>query len=479
MEIAFYVLLGLIAGCAAMYLFAVRRARQNAGLLEAKERELDALRTDFAALDAKFKMLDEDAADWEAQAKRLQQSATELTAQNEAQKTELAMLRQQQSEEREQRERDRLEQTERFREQLQSAQQQMQLLARQVLESNAEKLKSGNAEHIGHITQPLKEQIEQMRRAIDQQKQEAAGNVSAMKEQISQLMNSTHDIGQKTERLTSALKGESKTQGDWGEVILGDLLESQGLVEGRQFDTQITLRDEHGAAIRNAESDALMRPDVILHYPQNQDVIIDAKVSLRAFMDYQNADSDAERADALKRHIASVRDQMKGLARRDYSAYVVAPRKAIDFVVMFVPNEAALQLALQHDKALWNDAFEKKVLITGEQNLLTILRTIGIVWKQYQQAQNQQHVYKVADELVKRCAMFLEAFEGVGKKLNEAQRAFDETAKRVRGSRTSIEKSARQLIELGAKDDANHPLPLFDEESESDQLTTHGDAAAQ
>ena len=380
--------------------------------------------------------------------KRLMQLNLELRQKT----TELHLLREQADKEAQLR-------AEKLAAQMDATKEQMTNLAQQLLERNAEKLKSENTDSIGQITQPLKEAIGEMRRELTQNRETSAANSATFQEQLRQMLESNERVGEKAANLAQALRGDNKAQGNWGEVILGNLLSCQGLREGIDYDLQTRLRDDLGQDLKNIDTGASMQPDAILHYPHEQDVVIDAKVSLKAYDDYVNAKSEEERTAALAAHVRSVRDQYLRLSKKDYSSYVQASRKSIDFVVMFVPNESALQLALTADSKLWYDAFDHKVLIAGELNLMAILRIIQIVWRQYQQAENQQRVFLIAEELLDRLGDFLKRYQKLGDILRNSLKAYEDAEKKVFSGRQSVVRKGNELKALGAKENPNRPIP--------------------
>lgn len=382
----------------------------------------------------------------------LQKRLMQLNLELRQKATELHLLREQADKEAQLR-------AEKLAAQMDATKEQMTNLAQQLLERNAEKLKSENTDSIGQITQPLKEAIGEMRRELTQNRETSAANSATFQEQLRQMLESNERVGEKAANLAQALRGDNKAQGNWGEVILGNLLSCQGLREGIDYDLQTRLRDDLGQDLKNIDTGASMQPDAILHYPHEQDVIIDAKVSLKAYDDYVNAQSEEERTAALAAHVRSIRDQYQRLSKKDYSSYVQAPRKSIDFVVMFVPNESALQLALTADSKLWYDAFDHKVLIAGELNLMAILRIIQIVWRQYQQAENQQRVFLIAEELLDRLGDFLKRYQKLGDILRNSLKAYEDAEKKVFSGRQSVVRKGNELKALGAKENPNRPIP--------------------
>jgi len=294
-------------------------------------------------------------------------------------------------------EREKVEESQRrdrqLKEQLTLVEERMTNATQQLLKQRSQELDENNHKQMGTIIDPLKDTMMQMRKAIDDSNIKNAENTSSLKEQIRNLLESAQNIGQEADKLTRALHSNTKVQGDFGEMILSELLEKFGFKRGVEYDVQEVLRDENGMLLKNAETGNTMRTDVILHYPDGKDVIIDSKVSLTAFVDYMNADNDSDRERLLNDHIRSIRNQVRNLSAKDYSSYVKKPHVALDYVIMFVPIESALVLALSKEPMLWREAFEKNVFITGEQNLFAVLRMIQIAWTQKHQTENQEKVF--------------------------------------------------------------------------------------
>lgn len=375
-----------------------------------------------------------------------------LLADNQTLRRELAICREQMAREDEARNRHFKEQLELVREQLQNA-------SREMLRQRTQELDAQNVSQMNAIINPLKETISSMKAAMDQSRDTHNRNTASLEKAIEDVMKRTQEIGAEADRLATALRNENKVQGNWGEMILDELLESQGLKEGIHYEKQVTLRDRSGKAILNEESGKRMIPDTILHYPDGKDAVIDSKVSLTAFVDYQNAETDEQRAEALQRHVKSVRQHVAELARKDYSAYIKSPRQALNYVIMFVPNEGALQLALSAAPNLWREAFSTGVFITGEQNLIAALRIIQIAWTQMQQAQNQEAIYDTARMLLDRVADFIGHFETVGQKLQDASAYYVKAADKLKDGRLSVVGAANKLIKLGAKTSAKKVIP--------------------
>lgn len=348
---------------------------------------------------------------------------------------------------------------EQFEQQLKTVQAQFSNLATQILEQTSERLKLTNSESLEHITKPLKVNLEQLQQAIQQTNHESIKNTASLTQQLKEMSLQTEKIENSAHQLTNVIRGGNQVQGSWGERILTDILETQGYIEGVDYDIQYTLTNEKGDAVRNDDTGKRMRPDVILHYPNNEDVIIDAKMSIDAYYKYVQTTEEGLKRKYATDLVNSIRTQAKNLSKKDYSSYVQAPRKAIDFVIMFVPNEGALQLALATEPRLWGEAFEKQVFITSQQNLMAILKMIQIAWRQYTQTENQKRVFSLAEELLKRVGEFIKRFDKIDTDIINLRKHYDEAYNKAYTGRQSIVQKANELKELGVKESANQVIP--------------------
>ena len=342
---------------------------------------------------------------------------------------------------------------------LKTTREQLRDMGQLLADAQAKKLKEENRESMGTITQPLKDAISEMRKAINDNTKDHTEQSASLREQLRLMMESNREIGEKAEGLANVLRRDNKVSGNMGEIILGDLLTSQGLTEGIHYEVQARLRDELGRPLKHDETGREMQPDVILHYPQGQDAIIDSKVSLVAYERYVNAETPEEKERALQEHLRSVRSHVTELARKDYSKYIKPPREAVDFVIMFVPFESSLQLALVNDPSLWREAFERKVFITGEQNLLGILHMIHLAWVQNQQAENQEKVFGIAEQLLDRLGDFIQRYQKMGEHLETVRKDFESAGNKLFTGRQSVVQKGRELVDLGAKENANRRIP--------------------
>ena len=337
----------------------------------------------------------------------------------------------------------------RFDETIGKMQEQLKNETARLLKERQQEFETSSKKDIGSIVEPLQLTINQMKEAVNAnttRHSELGGQLSA---NIKNLLQQSEAARQSADRLASALRSGNKVQGDWGETVLTELLESQGLTEGRHFETQGYLRDAAGNVIRTDENRS-MRPDVILHLDQTRDVIIDAKVSLSNYLDYINAETEEERQKALKLHVASLQKHVKELADKDYSSFVQPPKERMGYVIMFVPNTAALYAATAEDPSLWRKAMEKNVYIADEQTLYAALKIIDMTWTQIAQAQNHEKVFELADEMLKRVAAFADKFRKIGTSLKTATDAFEDADAKLKEKGQSIPVTCGKLLKLGA-----------------------------
>lgn len=345
-----------------------------------------------------------------------------------------------------------------FAERLQLLQEQLRTTTEKLLKQRADELDKSNRNQMDSIIAPLKAVMTEMKKSMDDNRESFTRSTASLGEQIRQMHATTASLGAEAEKLSRALQTGPKIQGDFGEMKLNDLLDKFGFTKGVEYDVQYTMRDAKGNVIHNDDTNDMMRPDVVLHYPDHKDVIIDSKASLTAFINYVNAENDDERRKALDEHVRSVRRHVDELSAKNYAKYSMEGGTTLDFVIMFVPQEAAMQLAVSADPSLWNYAFERKVVITGEQNLFSLLRLLQIAWTQQRQADNQELVFGLADTLIERVGLFIERFDKIGKNIDAVQKSFDDARKAIKGNQSFIV-SARKLVEMGAKENPRRPLP--------------------
>ena len=347
--------------------------------------------------------------------------------------------------------------------QMETLKAQMVAESEKVLKAREEELDKRAKATFENIAGGLDKNIKDMKEAFELNKKVHSETSQTLKANIENavknLREQTLSIGDKADNLAEALKGRNKSQGNWGEVILDNLFTAEGLREGRDYDKEETLRDEHGQVLLNEDTAKRMRPDFILHYPNGNDIIIDSKVVLTAMYDYYAAEDEAVKADAQARNLLAIKEQVKKLAKKDYSSYLQPGHKMLDYVIMFVPVYSALRLAYESDRNLWHDAYAQGVLITTEETLMPFLRMINIAWTSHEQVANQQQIIAAAETVLSRVSDFCAAHAKMGKKLNEALEQYDACDKKIRERGQSIVVAANKLISYGIPQNKKKPLP--------------------
>lgn len=349
-------------------------------------------------------------------------------------------------------------QEQRFNETMARMSEQMKNATADMLKDRQKEFTDSSNQQLGQIVNPLRETIDKMKQTMADTTLKQTEMSSVLKDNIERSMQQAMAAKKSAEELANALKHGSKVQGDWGEAVLDELLTSQGLVRGIHYDTQAVIRDAQGNTV-HTDDGATLRPDVILHLDQRREVIIDSKVSLTAFLDYANADNEADRQRFLKTHIDSLQKHVKELSTKDYSAYVQPPKVRMDYVIMFVPHTGALWTALNAQPDLWRKAMEQNVFIADEQTLFAALRIISLTWTQIRQAENHEQVYRLANEMLDRVGQFMKKYTAIGKALKTATTAYDDAERKLQPSGQSILQTCAKLQKLGAKQSDKNPLP--------------------
>lgn len=349
-------------------------------------------------------------------------------------------------------------QEQRFNETMARMSEQMKNATADMLKDRQKEFADSSNQQLGQIVNPLRETIDKMKQTMADTTLKQTEMSSVLKDNIERSMQQAMAAKKSAEELANALKHGSKVQGDWGEAVLDELLTSQGLVRGIHYDIQAVIRDAQGNTV-HTDDGATLRPDVILHLDQRREVIIDSKVSLTAFLDYANADNEADRQRFLKTHIDSLQKHVKELSTKDYSAYVQPPKVRMDYVIMFVPHTGALWTALNAQPDLWRKAMEQNVFIADEQTLFAALRIISLTWTQIRQAENHEQVYRLANEMLDRVGQFMKKYTAIGKALKTATTAYDDAERKLQPSGQSILQTCAKLQKLGAKQSDKNPLP--------------------
>jgi DNA recombination protein RmuC len=333
--------------------------------------------------------------------------------------------------------------------------QQFQVLAQDILEEKSKRFSEQNQTALGQILEPLRARIQEFQGKVETAYVNDSKDRSALAEQVKNLVSMNQQLSERASDLTRALTSQNKAQGNWGELILERVLETSGLRKGLEYSVQESHQREDGSRVQ---------PDVVLHLPEQRHLIIDAKMSLNAYMDYVNAADDLVREGARKRHIDSVRAHIKGLAEKNYQDLYGSGSP--DFVLMFVPVESAFMLAITEDSALWQDAWQRNVLLVSPSTLLFVVRTVAQLWRQEQQTRNAQEIAKRGAALYDKFVGFVSDMDSLGQRLQQANKAYDDSVKKLSSGNGSLVRQAEMLKELGIKPSKrvpDHHLPEADD----------------
>ncbi len=327
------------------------------------------------------------------------------------------------------------------------------ILANQIFEDKSKQFSSSNKEQLELLLKPFREQITSFSLQSKEQFNTELKDRHLLKDELSRLKQMNEQLSQDAINLTNALKGENKTQGNWGEIVLESILEQSGLRSGVEYELQATLKSDEGKSYR---------PDVIIHMPQERDVIIDSKVSLVAYERFVNADEPAEKAQALKEHIASISAHVKGLSDKKYEK--LEGVNSLDFVLLFMPIEGAFLIALEQDGEFFKRAYENNILVVSPSTLLVTLRTIEHIWRTQRQ---EEHAKKIADEaeaMYDKLVLFVEEMQKVGAHIQKAQDSYETSMNRLKTGKGNIIRRAENMVKLGLK--PKKTLPISSEEVE-------------
>ena len=341
---------------------------------------------------------------------------------------------------------------EQVKSQLELIREQMQTTSEKVLKQRQDELGERNREQVSKIIDPLQKSLKDMQEALDKTKEQQTEALTRLDETIKINMQKSMAIGETADRLTRALTGEVKVQGNFGELKLKQLLEDLELREGEQFDTQETLKDKGGKGLKGDDGKGMI-PDFILHFPNNRHVVVDSKMSLTDYERYMNAeDGTPEKSEYLKAHIASVRAQVKRLARKEYTKYLPEGYNRLNFAIMYVPIEGALNLALLNDATLWREAYDEGVMILGPQTMYMNLRVLEMMWTQVRQLKNQQAMMDAANTVIDRVQDFGTRFMEVESSMYDTIKKINKLKITTADSGPSIITAAKNLLKAGARE---------------------------
>ena len=336
--------------------------------------------------------------------------------------------------------------------QLDLIKEQMQTTSEKVLKSRQNELGEQNKEQVSKIIDPLQKSLKDMQQALENTKRQQEEALTRLDQTIQDNMKNSEAIGETADRLSRALTGEVKVQGNFGELKLRQLLEDLELKEGEQFDTQETLKDKYGKKMKGDDEKGLV-PDFILHFPNNRHVVVDSKMSLTDYERYMNAEEgDPLKSDYLKAHINSVRSQVKRLAKKEYTKYLPDGYNRLNFAIMYIPIEGALNLALLNDTTLWREAYDEGVMVLGPQTMYMNLRVLEMMWTQIRQLQNQEAMMRAANMVIDRVQDFGLRFASVEKNMTDTVNAMQSLKISTAEEGRSIITAARTLLKAGASE---------------------------
>lgn len=330
-------------------------------------------------------------------------------------------------------------------------------LANEILTANSRTFKEQNETRLAEILTPLRENIEQFRKAVTDTYSEESRQRFSLEERIKELITLNQSIGKEAKDLTLALKGNSKVQGDWGEMILEGILEKSGLQEGREYTVQQT-KDETGRTLQD-ESGKKLRPDIVVNYPNGRHIVIDSKVSLSAYVNYINSEDPDEQNRFAQQHLASVKKHIAELKTKKYQDYVANGKT--DFVMMFIPNEAAYITAMQLDRNLWQAAYDQRVLIVSPTQLISALRLVAQLWSHDRQSQNALEIAKAGGRMYDKLVGFVDDMQKIKKSLDQSRDLYNSAMNKLSDGRGSLISQAEKMRDLGAK--ATKQLPKSDD----------------
>lgn len=358
---------------------------------------------------------------------------------------------------------------EKLAEQIKYLQAELTNTTQKLLDVRSEKLEQTNRTQMSSIIDPLKETISKLEKEMKDTQTQHGNTTTRLEQSIKNLVEKTESIGNRADRLVETLLYQPKSQGDWGELVVKEMLESQGLKEGIHYVYQPTLRDEKGQTLRNEDTNKIMRPDFILHLDEKEDVIIDSKMTITSYDNYVHAKTDDEREMYAKEILSSIHNHINELRRANYAAYIENGRKSADFVFMFIPNEGAMQVALAHEKNLWRDTFLKdRIFIVSEMNLYAALRIVNVTWRQIEQNKSYAKVFQTVGLLLDRLNGFIEKFGKVEKSLQQATKAYEEANHQLMIGSRSVLDTGYRLRDMGVKTKKALPESYINESADDD-----------
>lgn len=430
-----YIILGLVIGFLIAYLFF--KSKKTLSFQEAQRlnEQINDMKIEGGKFTAKITLLEQDKTSLQSELKDERNKSEKLTSAYSSLNSDYSNLKTKLSEQKEEIENLQKKFTTEF-----------ENLANRIFEEKGNKFTEQNKEKLGEILNPLREKISEFERKVEETSKESIKGNASLREQLQMLKEMNQKITQEATNLTNALKGQSKTQGNWGEFILESILEKSGLVKGREYVVQESITSDSGKRFQ---------PDVIINLPENKSIIIDSKVSLVGYERFISSDDEREKQLGLREHINSIRSHIKNLSGKNYqNLYQI---ESLDFVLMFMPIEPAFAYAVQNDASLFTDAFEQNIVIVSPSTLLATLRTIASIWRQENQNRNALEIARQSGEMLDKFTAFVDDLLSVGKGLMSAKDNYDKAMNKLVDGRGNLVNRAEKIKKLGAK--ASKTLP--------------------
>jgi DNA recombination protein RmuC len=413
-----YLIFGLLIGAVAAWLIASSKFKGDAGRVEERSRLLE---VDKSSLQSELKTEREKSEKLNSEYSSLKSDYSNLQTKLSEQKAEIEELQQKFTKE-------------------------FENLANRIFDDKTKRFSEQSKTNLAEILNPLKERITEFQSKVEETNKESIKGNASLREQLSMLKDMNQQITQEAKNLTEALKGQSKTQGNWGEFILESILEKSGLVKGREYVVQESLTSESGKRFQ---------PDVIIKLPENKSIIIDSKVSLVGYERFVSSEDENEKQLALREHINSIRSHIKSLSSKNYQN--LYQLESLDFVLMFMPIEPAFALAVQNDPSIFNDAFEMNIVIVSPSTLLATLRTISSIWRQENQNKNALEIARQAGSLYDKFVNFYNDLLDVGKRMDSAKDSYENAMKKIHDGRGNLISGVEKIKQLGAKTSKTMP----------------------
>lgn len=430
-----YLIVGLVIGFVIAFFFS--KSKKTISIEEANKLndQINTLKIDAGKLAERLKLFEEDKLSLQSELKNERDKSEKLTSENSSLKSDYANLQTKLTEQKTEIE----NLQEKFTKEFEN-------LANKIFEEKGNKFSEQNKEKLSEILNPLKEKISEFEKKVEETNKESIRGHASLKEQLQMLKEMNQQITLEAKNLTTALKGQTKTQGNWGEFILESILEKSGLVKGREYVVQESI---------TAESGRRFQPDVIIKLPENKSIVIDSKVSLVGYEKFVSSEDEHEKQLALREHINSIRSHIKNLSGKNYQN--LYQLESLDFVLMFMPIEPAFAVAVQSDASLFTDAFEQNIVIVSPSTLLATLRTISSIWRQENQNKNAIEIARQSGEMLDKFAAFVDDLISVGKGLVATKDNYDKAMNKLTEGRGNLISRTEKIKKLGAK--ASKSLP--------------------